>query len=153
MQESNNVIGKVHGIQGIKGLRFMREELRLSFLVNLSSKRLRIIEGYTPKGRLLDVGAAIGVFVGTAQELGWMAKGLELSKFNCQCGRDRLGVELINTSFETYQTNTSTSSLRMSYMSILKDVDLRFWGIGSHPRARAGWRSMQRRGKTYRRLR
>ena len=43
---------------------------------------LRRIETYTgKKGRLLDIGAATGFFVGIATGCGWEAEGLEISRF------------------------------------------------------------------------
>ena len=49
-------------------------------LINFN-KYLDKLDKFIPKsGKLLDVGAATGTFVGLANERGWIAKGIEISK-------------------------------------------------------------------------
>ncbi|MBP9822441.1 MAG: class I SAM-dependent methyltransferase [Candidatus Pacebacteria bacterium] len=43
---------------------------------------------YPKKGLLLDVGAATGFFMGMAKEDGWQVKGVEISSWAAQAGRD-----------------------------------------------------------------
>lgn len=45
-------------------------------------------------GRLLDVGAANGVFVWLASEAGWSAEGVEVSAFAAERGREQFGVTI-----------------------------------------------------------
>ena len=73
---------------------------RFSFLVNMSNERLEKIERYNQNdNKLLDIGTGHGIFVGTAIDRGWNAKGLELAEGNCEYARDELGIELINKDF------------------------------------------------------
>lgn len=43
-------------------------------------RRLRLVENYLSKGRLLDFGCAAGYFLQVAQDTGWQVTGIELSK-------------------------------------------------------------------------
>lgn len=51
-------------------------------------KFLKRLEAWLPaKGRLLDVGAATGHFVGLAQEAGWQAEGIDISAHSVALGK------------------------------------------------------------------
>lgn len=53
-------------------------------------KYLDLVGQHAPaKGRLLDIGAATGYFVGLAQSAGWHASGIEISPWAAQTARDR----------------------------------------------------------------
>ncbi len=53
------------------------------------------------KGRLLDLGCAIGVFVKLAEQNGWDAQGVDISKFAVKYAREALGVEATAGQLET----------------------------------------------------
>lgn len=54
------------------------------------TKYIRRIEGIMPnKGRLLDIGAATGVFMKTANDLGWKTTGVEISEFAAETARNK----------------------------------------------------------------
>jgi SAM-dependent methyltransferase len=51
-------------------------------------------------GRCLDIGAAAGFFVKTAQDNGWDAHGIELSEDTARLARDRYGVDVTSARLE-----------------------------------------------------
>ena len=59
--------------------------------------RLSQIEQWAPvaKGRLLDFGAAVGLFVKVASDAGWEAVGYERSAWAAQYGREQFGVDIL----------------------------------------------------------
>lgn len=65
-----------------------------------SHRRLRTIENRARGGRLLDVGAGWGVFVGAAQERGWDALGIDLCLYAAQLVREIFKIELKQGAFE-----------------------------------------------------
>jgi 2-polyprenyl-3-methyl-5-hydroxy-6-metoxy-1,4-benzoquinol methylase len=61
----------------------------------LAAHRFEALERHHPRpGRLLDIGAAAGFFVKTAQDAGWTAQGVELSPDTAALGRERYGVDV-----------------------------------------------------------
>lgn len=54
-----------------------------------ASRRLRFLEGFVPRGRLLDVGCGIGDFVHGAAENGWDAVGAEPIAETAEAARER----------------------------------------------------------------
>ncbi|MBI5035942.1 class I SAM-dependent methyltransferase [Candidatus Micrarchaeota archaeon] len=69
--------------------------------VSQSKGRLRtfekcaeFVEKYSKKGKILDVGAAAGFFVHTAQKRGWQAEGIEPSKWMVEWGKNNLKANL-----------------------------------------------------------
>ena len=69
-------------------------------------KNFRRILSYLEKicpsqGTLLDVGAATGILVRLAEELGWEAQGIEPSSWAVRYARDKYGLALFEGSFET----------------------------------------------------
>jgi len=65
------------------------ENIRITF-----AKRLRTIERYANKGKLLDVGCATGFFLDLARSGGWEVVGSEVSRFGVQYARERLGLDV-----------------------------------------------------------
>jgi 2-polyprenyl-3-methyl-5-hydroxy-6-metoxy-1,4-benzoquinol methylase len=63
-------------------------------IVRTANRRLDVIEWHTShRGRLLDVGCALGFFVEAAVRRGWHAEGLDISEHATSYARDVLGVE------------------------------------------------------------
>ena len=59
-------------------------------------ERLKQIETWVGKrGRLLDYGCAVGLFVKVAAESGWHATGYERSEWAAQYGRDHYGLDIV----------------------------------------------------------
>jgi 2-polyprenyl-3-methyl-5-hydroxy-6-metoxy-1,4-benzoquinol methylase len=57
-------------------------------------RRLRKIEHYAPKGRLLDVGCATGDFLHLARKKGWRISGTEYSLYAASFARDFLQTDI-----------------------------------------------------------
>jgi len=72
-----------------------RENIR-----ELGSRRLSHMEKLLKdKGRILDVGSALGFFIELAQENGWEASGVELFSYAAEWGKRKLGVDIQKGSF------------------------------------------------------
>lgn len=56
--------------------------------------RARFIKRYMPSGHLLDIGCASGYFLARAREEGYRVRGIEVSKWAVQEGRNRLELEI-----------------------------------------------------------
>ncbi|MCY6959555.1 glycosyltransferase [Clostridium brassicae] len=76
---------------------------RLGFLIDLANDRLTKIDKYN-KGEkiLLDIGAGIGTFVGTAVDRGWNAVGLELTEEDCKYAKENYDIEHLQTNFYSF---------------------------------------------------
>ena len=60
-------------------------------IVKTAGRRLDLIERYTPqRGRLLDVGCALGFFLETARRRGWNVEGVDISEHAVSYARDEL---------------------------------------------------------------
>jgi SAM-dependent methyltransferase len=57
-------------------------------------RRLALLERFSARGRLLDVGAAAGFFVDEAVRAGWDAEGVDVAVHMVEWGRRKLGVPL-----------------------------------------------------------
>jgi len=69
-------------------------------IVRSGIRRLELVERLCGrKGRLLDVGCAMGFFVECAARRGWDAQGVEISLYASSWGRKTLGVDIIHGSF------------------------------------------------------
>jgi SAM-dependent methyltransferase len=56
---------------------------------------LRTLDAYALRGRnLFEVGSHVGLFLATARDAGWNARGIEPSKWAVQTGLERFGVDL-----------------------------------------------------------
>jgi len=64
-------------------------------------RRLEILRAKTGGGRILDVGAANGVFLSAARETGWEVHGLELAASSVAEARRAFGLELVRATLET----------------------------------------------------
>ncbi|MFR1708044.1 MAG: methyltransferase domain-containing protein [Clostridium sp.] len=70
------------------------------FNVEVANIRMANIEKYTSrKGRLLDIGAGYGTFIGVARDRGWNITGLEFSKNNYVYAKKNYDIELLNKNF------------------------------------------------------
>jgi len=58
-----------------------------------SVKRLKRMSKYTVKGRLFDVGCAVGYFMDTAKNLGWEVEGSDISSFCIKHATEELGLK------------------------------------------------------------
>lgn len=65
------------------------ENIRITF-----AKRLRTIERFVNKGRLLDIGCATGFFLDLARDKGWKVVGSEVSQFAAQYAREKFGLDV-----------------------------------------------------------
>jgi len=71
------------------------------YLVEIEQRRwafnhhLDVIEAHSKRGRLLEVGCHIGLFLEIAQRRGWEAVGLEPSRWAAEYGKKELGVNII----------------------------------------------------------
>jgi 2-polyprenyl-3-methyl-5-hydroxy-6-metoxy-1,4-benzoquinol methylase len=65
------------------------ENIKITF-----AKRLKTIERYATKGRLLDVGCATGFFLDLARGQGWEVVGTEVSNFAARYARERFGLDV-----------------------------------------------------------
>jgi len=69
-------------------------------IVKLGLRRIRIIEKIkNEKGKLLDVGCALGYFVELCAQREWKVRGIEISHFACEWGKENLSVDIIQGSF------------------------------------------------------
>ena len=59
-----------------------------------SVRILKRIEAYKPKGKLLDIGCANGLFLDEARRRGWDVAGVEVSKWAASYARERLGLKV-----------------------------------------------------------
>jgi 2-polyprenyl-3-methyl-5-hydroxy-6-metoxy-1,4-benzoquinol methylase len=64
------------------------------------TKRLAQLTREHGRGRLLDLGCGIGLFVAHARDHGWDAVGVEPSTWAAEEGRHRFGIEIHNSTLE-----------------------------------------------------
>jgi len=62
-------------------------------IINTFKKRLKTIEKYKKKGKILDVGCATGFFLELAKSKGWEVYGTEISKFAVKHAKDKLNLK------------------------------------------------------------
>lgn len=63
------------------------------------TERLRWIEKYATRGRLLDVGCAAGFFMLAAKQRGWNVSGIEISDHAAAYAREKFGLDVKTGSF------------------------------------------------------
>ena len=56
---------------------------------------LKLLKRFKSKGRLLDVGCGIGIFMALAKKEGWEISGMDISSYSIKMARDILGIEAI----------------------------------------------------------
>jgi 2-polyprenyl-3-methyl-5-hydroxy-6-metoxy-1,4-benzoquinol methylase len=61
---------------------------------------LERIEAMIPKGRILDVGSALGTFLKIAESRGWNPHGVEISRFAAEFSRRERGLSVFNGDLE-----------------------------------------------------
>ena len=64
-------------------------------------QRLKLVEKYKKKGKLLDVGCAIGTFMNVAKERGWEVKGIDLNRSSVQKCKEA-GLDVMCSAFEKH---------------------------------------------------
>lgn len=63
-------------------------------ILRTANRRLAAIEKYVPaRGRLLDVGCALGFFMEAAAHRGWLAEGIDISAHATSYAREELGLD------------------------------------------------------------
>lgn len=77
--------------------------MQLNAFRGIFQKQMYIIERYTGKGRLLDVGCGNGSFLKVAAEMGWETYGLDISKLSASFVSEKLGLNCFHGLLE--QTN------------------------------------------------
>jgi 2-polyprenyl-3-methyl-5-hydroxy-6-metoxy-1,4-benzoquinol methylase len=63
---------------------------------------LEAIERRVPRGRILDVGSALGTFLRIAADRGWAEQGVEISRFAAEFAREKRGLSVFNGDLESY---------------------------------------------------
>lgn len=58
------------------------------------TKSLKLIEKYSNKGKILDIGTAGGSFLHVAKKRGWEVYGIELNKWLCKWAKKNYGLEI-----------------------------------------------------------
>lgn len=66
------------------------------------SRWLGQIEKAIPKGRILDVGSALGTFLKISEARGWKPQGVEISRFAAQFAREKRGLAVFNGDLEQF---------------------------------------------------
>lgn len=52
------------------------------------------------KGRLLEIGCAMGMTLNAFRKLGWKVTGVEPEEWSCKLARDKYGLDVINSTFQ-----------------------------------------------------
>ena len=86
--------GNNFGYQGISYLGKENEEW-FQYIPGLTLKKIEKHLKY--KGRLLDIGCAVGHFLEVARNNGWSISGIELSKFAREYAEERLNINIYTT--------------------------------------------------------
>lgn len=64
-----------------------------------AARRLAALERFIQRGRMLDVGCAVGFFLDTARGRGWQVEGLDVSNFAVEYAREHFGLSARTGSF------------------------------------------------------
>lgn len=94
-------IDKVKGLYNSQRFEYQFENLFIKSgeyrQKSLYSQRLTWIESFIKGGKLLDIGSATGHFLQSAENRGWRAIGVEISKYAHEYSTKKLKLEVINS--------------------------------------------------------
>ncbi len=76
-----------------------------NILENQGKRYARLLENYMNPGNMLDVGAAAGFLLNGFLSKGWTGKGIEPNKRMVEYGKEQLGLEMEEVSYENFSTN------------------------------------------------
>ena len=76
-----------------------------------------IPQGFERPGTLLDIGAGMGTFVGSARKFGWQAFGIEFNAKSTRLAEDKYGVQLVQGSFYSLERHFSHGSFDLIVMN------------------------------------
>ena len=68
--------------------------------ISLWHRRLKDIEKYKQKGRLLDIGCGEGMMLKMARDNGWTVQGTEVSRYACRYAREQYGLDVLRGNLE-----------------------------------------------------
>jgi 2-polyprenyl-3-methyl-5-hydroxy-6-metoxy-1,4-benzoquinol methylase len=63
---------------------------------NIQIDRIKTIEKYVNKGKLLDIGCGFGELLDKAKTCGWKSHGVELSEYSAKMARKNIGIKVFN---------------------------------------------------------
>lgn len=69
---------------------------------------LERLERMVSKGRILDVGSALGTFLKIAETRGWKPQGVEISRFAAEFAREKRGLPVFNGDLEEFSCEDET---------------------------------------------
>lgn len=79
-------------------------------------KGVEEIRAHCQTGNILDIGCATGNFLYALKQNGFQVKGIELSKFAAEFGRDKFGIDIINKPFDE---NLLGKELNENYFDVI----------------------------------
>lgn len=91
--------------KGVKRTQFYEEENfsiyieKEAMFRKIFQDKLTFVQSFRRTGRLLDIGAGVGLFVDEARLMGFDATGVEPSKEAAKAAKKHFGIELINKEF------------------------------------------------------
>lgn len=85
------------------------------------SKHLRIIEKYSAKGKILDIGCSFGWFLDLAQKAGWVVFGLENSQKAIGYAREKYGLSISHGGIESVK-NFNTDFQVITLWNVLEHI-------------------------------
>ncbi|MEL7341146.1 MAG: class I SAM-dependent methyltransferase, partial [Bacteroidota bacterium] len=74
-------------------------------LIKRGESYSKIINQFRTPGRVLDIGSAAGFILKGFENQGWQGVGVEPNQVMSRYANETLGLEVINTSFEAFETN------------------------------------------------
>lgn len=98
-------------IQGYKDYKILKPELEKE-----ASKKLNLIQGYTPKTKLLDIGAGTGIFIEMAKKRGYQVSANDISPYALRL--------LKNRGIKTYRGSIDKNTLPKNKFEIVTAWDV-----------------------------
>lgn len=99
-KEIEEMYGKDY-YEGNADYNYHDERLERRYFTFLHKRRIENIEKATKKkGKILDIGSSFGLFVKTAERMGWDSYGVEISKHSAEYAKEELGLKIMNTTLE-----------------------------------------------------